>query len=652
MLRQVGAQSSGMVTVTVCRPHSLVFVIGAAIALAVVLVVASPVLGATIADLGDVELPPAEPIFDDPAPVNAAGPLVYGGFDAENPGWIVALFRNGSFTCTGSLIDPQAVLTAAHCVDEPGNYSVLVNEEYLYASGVTRSVTKIYVHPGWAADFNDTDLAVIGLSSPVSEVPIATLNTTGLWPEFAQDLTVAGWGQYYNGSPTSSFLQAAGVHASSGMDGTYDPFYCDISTSAMTVGGMFCFGGPVAAGACSGDSGGPVVGWATPSTSSGTVVVYGVVSYGPTFCGTGTYDGAAQSVGGHQSWIQSVVDLIRNAAPVAYDDGPFAVAWGGSVSRPAPGILGNDYDPKGAGLMAVGASAPAHGTVTLNPDGSFTYVHNGDSATSDSFTYHADPVGGGSWSNLATVTLAIAARPPANLGGHRMGLVDPATGRWYLYDALGMSTTSFFFGNPGDYPFLGDWNCNGVETPGVYRQADGYVYLRSSNTQGNADISFYFGNPGDVPIAGDVDADGCDTVSIYRPSNQTFYIINELGASDRGLGAADFSYVFGNPGDTPFVGDFDGDGVETAGLHRESTGLVYFRNSHTQGNADSQFIFGDPGDRLIAGDWNNDGMFSPALFRPSSKTVHFRYTNTQGNAEYQFVPSPNGATWLPVAGER
>lgn len=54
------------------------------------------------------------------------------------------------------------------------------------------------------------------------------------------------------------------------------------------------------------------------------------------------------------------------------------------------------------------------------------------------------------------------------------------------------------------------------------------------------------------------------------------------------------------PGDKPFVGDFDGDKIETIGLLRESTGLVYFRNSHTQGVADNEFIYGDPGDRLVA----------------------------------------------------
>jgi len=236
--------------------------------------------------------------------------------------------------------------------------------------------------------------------------------------------------------------------------------------------------------------------------------------------------------------------------------------------------------------------------------------------------------------------------------GSLTGLVDMSQGLWALSRPRTDWVFEFYFGNPGDFPFVGDWNCDGVDTPGMYRQSDGYVYLRNSNTQGIADIRFFFGNPGDVPLAGDFNGDGCDTVSIYRPSNQRFYIINKLGENDGGLGAAEFSYVFGNPGDKPFVGDFDGDEVETVGLHRESTGLVYFRNSHTQGNADNQFIFGDPGDRLVAGDWNSDGMFSPALFRSSNTIMYFRYTNTQGNADKQLGPYPNGAAWLPVAGKR
>ncbi|MDH3398564.1 MAG: hypothetical protein OEM81_12150 [Acidimicrobiia bacterium] len=228
-----------------------------------------------------------------------------------------------------------------------------------------------------------------------------------------------------------------------------------------------------------------------------------------------------------------------------------------------------------------------------------------------------------------------------------VGLHDPATGRWHL-SRSDTSIASFDFGNPGDIAFVGDWNCDGVDTPGLFRQSDGFVYLRNSNDSGPANISFYFGNPGDVPLGGDFNGDGCDTVSIYRPSQARFYIMNQLGQNGQGVGPADTTYDFGNLGDQPFIADFDSDGMDTAGLHRQSTGLVYYRNSHSAGSAHGQFVFGDPGDRLVAGDWINAGPSTPALFRPSTATFYFRHSNSQGSADGQF--SFGQSSWMPIAG--
>jgi hypothetical protein len=149
-------------------------------------------------------------------------------------------------------------------------------------------------------------------------------------------------------------------------------------------------------------------------------------------------------------------------------------------------------------------------------------------------------------------------------------------------------------------------------------------------------------------MAGDFNGDGCDTVSIYRPSEGRFFIIDRLGADDGGLGAASVSYLFGDPGDKPFVGDFDGDGIDTVGLHREATGLVYFRQSHTQGMADGEFIYGDPGDRIVAGDWNGDGVDTVGLFRPAAATLYLRNTNTAGKADATYTTT--GPHWIPIAG--
>ncbi len=230
-----------------------------------------------------------------------------------------------------------------------------------------------------------------------------------------------------------------------------------------------------------------------------------------------------------------------------------------------------------------------------------------------------------------------------------VGLVNTSSGWWTLRE--GAAETSFYYGNPNDSPFVGDWDCDGVDTPGLYRQSDGYVYLRNSNTQGDADIRFFFGNPGDMPLAGDFNGDGCDTVSIYRPSEARFYIINELGQDEGGLGAADYSFLFGDAGDKPVVGDWDNDGIDEVGLHRESSGFFYYRNSSTTGVADGQFHFGDPGDRFIAADWGDTGgEDTPAVYRPSNMTFYFRDSLTQGVADSQFTWAGADADWLPVTG--
>lgn len=210
-------------------------------------------------------------------------------------------------------------------------------------------------------------------------------------------------------------------------------------------------------------------------------------------------------------------------------------------------------------------------------------------------------------------------------------------GMWALWHELDNphNDQSFYFGNPGDVPFMGDWNGDGTATPGLYRQSDGFVYLRDSNTQGVADREFYFGNPGDLPLVGDFDGDGRDSVSIWRSSEAKVYVINELGVAGTGLGDAEYAFMFGNPGDQPFVGDFDGDGTDTIGLYRTSTGFVYFTNTNQTGVADLSFFYGNPGDRILAGDWDGDGDDTVAVFRPSTRRVYMNLENESGAADWQ-----------------
>lgn len=222
-------------------------------------------------------------------------------------------------------------------------------------------------------------------------------------------------------------------------------------------------------------------------------------------------------------------------------------------------------------------------------------------------------------------------------------LVDPSQGRWYTHGPAG-DLRAMFYGNPGDIPFVGDWDCDGVDSPGMYRAADGYVYLRNSNTEGVADIRFYFGNPGDTPLVGDFDGDGCDTVSVFRASEGRVYIIDRLGSGDVGLGVADMDYPFGRPGDHPVAGDWDGDGVDAVGAYRPSTGQFVLEK--TLGGSTTTITFGNPGDRGLVADWDGDGVDGLGVYRPSTRQFH---TRTDEGAEGT-MPSFGEPGWLPVAG--
>jgi hypothetical protein len=97
-----------------------------------------------------------------------------------------------------------------------------------------------------------------------------------------------------------------------------------------------------------------------------------------------------------------------NAAPVAADDNyrgnrddPLGVA--------APGVLANDSDAEGNALTARLAGNPANGTLTLRPDGSFSYTPTSGFTGTDRFTYAASD--GTRESAVTNVTIAVGEVP-------------------------------------------------------------------------------------------------------------------------------------------------------------------------------------------------------------------------------------------------
>jgi VCBS repeat-containing protein/parallel beta-helix repeat protein len=94
-----------------------------------------------------------------------------------------------------------------------------------------------------------------------------------------------------------------------------------------------------------------------------------------------------------------------NDAPVAVGDSGSAAEDGVLNVAAADGVLKNDTDVEGQTLHAAKVTDPAHGTVTVDPTGSYVYTPAANYNGPDSFTYKASD--GAADSNVATVSITV-----------------------------------------------------------------------------------------------------------------------------------------------------------------------------------------------------------------------------------------------------
>ncbi|MEO1145222.1 MAG: Ig-like domain-containing protein, partial [Cyanobacteria bacterium J06638_22] len=130
------------------------------------------------------------------------------------------------------------------------------------------------------------------------------------------------------------------------------------------------------------------------------------------FNGTDTFTYRAND-GTENSNLMTVtltVDPVQDA-PVAQADA-YTLDEDTTLTVPAiEGVLDNDTDVDGEALTTVLVDDVTSGTLTLNPDGSFTYIPDANFNGTDTFTYRAND--GTEDSNLVTVTLTVNPAPDA-----------------------------------------------------------------------------------------------------------------------------------------------------------------------------------------------------------------------------------------------
>jgi VCBS repeat-containing protein len=146
-----------------------------------------------------------------------------------------------------------------------------------------------------------------------------------------------------------------------------------------------------------------------PGHGSLTLNANGSFSYTPAadFAGSDSFTYRASDSSLNSNLVTVTISVTAtNDTPAGVADA-YTTAEDTVLTVPAPGVLGNDSDPDGDPLTAVLATAPSHGSLTLNANGSFSYTPAANFAGSDSFTYRASD--GSLNSNPVTVTITVTA---------------------------------------------------------------------------------------------------------------------------------------------------------------------------------------------------------------------------------------------------
>ena len=76
---------------------------------------------------------------------------------------------------------------------------------------------------------------------------------------------------------------------------------------------------------------------------------------------------------------------------------------------------------------------------------------------------------------------------------------------------------------------------------------------------------------------------------------------------------------YGQAGDIPVVGDWNGDGVEDVGVYRRGTWILDANGNHVIDPADGVQQLGGASDKPVVGDWNGDGIDEIGLYRQGAQ---------------------------------
>lgn len=209
---------------------------------------------------------------DSPSLESQTNAIVGGTATRGDPAVVqLAIDRAGTFEgyCTGTLIAPQTVLTAAHCINRYGEqapYVVLFGFD-VQAPQRSVAVASQVGHPSY--DHETNDFGLLRLTNPVLDVAPLALNPTPL-----------------GAATVGSSIRHVGFGVTNGATRVGGGLKREVTYAVQRVEAALLWSGGDGTNTCDGDSGGPGL-----MVLNGQEKLAGVVSFGDRDCVTNGADG-------------------------------------------------------------------------------------------------------------------------------------------------------------------------------------------------------------------------------------------------------------------------------------------------------------------------------------------------------------------------
>lgn len=258
-------------------------------------------------------------------------PMILGGESqtAAKAPWIVQIVtidtkspvvrgkKYSYYTCSGTVISPTWVLTAAHCVFDDSTQIARYPSGSIrvYAPGVAgspknffskgRRATKVFVHPLYQKTNGSfsADLALIKLAAPIPGSKSMALDSGLTDLSVGARLSAYGWGV----TDRAGEIDAKTINmANLTMAGTPTDTACGVWAlqNGQWSPSFLCATADAESAVCAGDSGGPFVKFSV----TGKPVLVGVATWGPDeICGTTEAPTAAVRIAPMRWWIDAVI---------------------------------------------------------------------------------------------------------------------------------------------------------------------------------------------------------------------------------------------------------------------------------------------------------------------------------------------------------